>query len=163
MDVKESKNENKKSDLPWIEKYRPRVLNEVAHQEEVITLITLITFFINIDILRRIFDLYCFAMVCIDCGGFVLLNERTLNPDDNHDNHDNPKVVSALRRTLSTGNLPHLLFYGPPGITLITLTTLITLISINPDNSIIPFLYHHIRPDDQYLSLSLPSTLLPSV
>jgi len=44
--------------LPWIEKYRPKKLDDVAHQDE---------------------------------------------------------VVQTLKRTLQSGNLPHLLLYGPPG------------------------------------------------
>jgi hypothetical protein len=46
------------SSIPWVEKYRPKNLSDVAHQDEVIT---------------------------------------------------------TLKRSLETGNLPHLLFYGPPG------------------------------------------------
>merc|ERR1719199_2405604 len=46
------------SEMPWVEKYRPAKIDDVAQQEE---------------------------------------------------------VVSALRNSLSTGELPNLLFYGPPG------------------------------------------------
>lgn len=46
------------SHLPWIEKYRPRSLDDVSYQDD---------------------------------------------------------VVNTLKRSLQSGNLPHLLFYGPPG------------------------------------------------
>lgn len=47
------------SQLPWIEKYRPKELSSVSHQDE---------------------------------------------------------TINVLKRSIKTGNLPHLLFYGPPGM-----------------------------------------------
>jgi len=65
----------------------------------------------------------CFVLLCVLPCAVVILDSKISRlsfpfisrPKTLDDVSHQEQVVQTLRKTLSTGNLPHMLFYGPPG------------------------------------------------
>lgn len=73
--------------VPWVEKYRPRTLDEVAHQDEVVRVLTA-----------------------------IVRGSPSPQPPPPHERQEASTGSAAGQAAVPRAdNLPHLLFYGPPG------------------------------------------------
>jgi len=81
------------SGQPWVEKYRPKNVGEVAHQDDVVATLRKVT------LPRR-------CRPTPPPAGHFMASPR--DPAE-------LTAIPSLLQALKTNNLPHLLFYGPPG------------------------------------------------
>ena len=86
----------------WVEKYRPRTVDDIAHQ--VFSLHRTRMFHLTLDDTCVI--LTAFHMKPIDPTTYLQTNALCNSQVD---------VVKTLKSAIKDGILPHLLFYGPPG------------------------------------------------
>jgi replication factor C subunit 3/5 len=83
---------------PWVEKYRPRTLDDVAAHGEII-------------------DTSAFFVVfgCVLCVSSRSSPSSIHHRPNHHINHPSHHKKNTVKRLTSENRLPHLLLYGPPG------------------------------------------------